>query len=257
MEETKRRRFIIRAVLEGEVDVQDEPVPPGPQYVTDGLIHRWDAIDNTGNGHDAAATTWTDLVGDYDLELRGDLTWGDDCITFPQPSSSTSRNFLRSALNNIDSATNATVEVVIKPNSSGTYTVAQLCYDSSYAADAFGKIITFSDNTISVMGKSGYTYSTGVNALTDVRHIAATYSSVPEVNNVYVNGVAASVSTKTHSLRNTVERIIVGGSMQSSGANDVAYPFYGNIYSIRIYNRNLTAGEIAQNYSADQAIYNI
>lgn len=30
MEETKRRRFIIRAVLEGEVDVQDAPVP---QYV--------------------------------------------------------------------------------------------------------------------------------------------------------------------------------------------------------------------------------
>lgn len=30
MEETKRRRFIIRAVLEGEVDVQDAPVP---QYI--------------------------------------------------------------------------------------------------------------------------------------------------------------------------------------------------------------------------------
>ena len=32
MEETKRRRFIIRAVLEGEVDVQDAPTPPQPEY---------------------------------------------------------------------------------------------------------------------------------------------------------------------------------------------------------------------------------
>lgn len=32
MEETKRRRFIIRAVLEGEVDVQEEPVTPGVLY---------------------------------------------------------------------------------------------------------------------------------------------------------------------------------------------------------------------------------
>ena len=28
MEETKRRRYIIRAVLEGEVDVHEEPVSP-------------------------------------------------------------------------------------------------------------------------------------------------------------------------------------------------------------------------------------
>lgn len=33
MEETKRRRYIIRAVLEGEVDVHEEPVPPIPPGV--------------------------------------------------------------------------------------------------------------------------------------------------------------------------------------------------------------------------------
>lgn len=32
MEETKRRRFIIHAVLEGEVDVQD--APPEPEFIT-------------------------------------------------------------------------------------------------------------------------------------------------------------------------------------------------------------------------------
>ena len=47
MEETKRRRFIIRAVLEGEVDVSEEPVSPyqfvefiessGTQYLDTGL----------------------------------------------------------------------------------------------------------------------------------------------------------------------------------------------------------------------------
>lgn len=41
MEETKRRRFIIRAVLEGEVDVQEEP-QPGQGLVTDGLLTYFD-----------------------------------------------------------------------------------------------------------------------------------------------------------------------------------------------------------------------
>lgn len=41
MEETKRRRFIIRAVLEGEVDVQEQP-QPGQGLVTDGLLAYFD-----------------------------------------------------------------------------------------------------------------------------------------------------------------------------------------------------------------------
>ena len=42
MEETKRRRFIIRAVLEGEVDVQEQPQPGGRSDMngwTDGVAY--------------------------------------------------------------------------------------------------------------------------------------------------------------------------------------------------------------------------
>ena len=42
---------------------------PTAGYVTDGLVARWDGIDNAGIGvHDPDARTWVDLVGGYDLQ---------------------------------------------------------------------------------------------------------------------------------------------------------------------------------------------
>ena len=52
MEETKRRRYIIRAVLEGEVDVSEEPAPPQPD-----IIYDWDftqSLVDSVNGSTAA-----------------------------------------------------------------------------------------------------------------------------------------------------------------------------------------------------------
>jgi hypothetical protein len=43
-------------------------------YVTDGLVQHYDAINNTGSGHDPLAVVWKDLVGNNDgtLQLGGD-----------------------------------------------------------------------------------------------------------------------------------------------------------------------------------------
>ena len=247
MEETKRRRFIIRAVLEGEVDVSEEPVPPVPQYVTSGLIHRWDAIDNTGSGHDGEAAVWKDLVGDYDLTLYGNVVWGDSYAAFD----GVNTTYMKSDINKIEAPQGKTVEVVFEASRTDTCTVAQLCYDQEQVSDAYGKIIIFSDNTVAVRGKAGNTYSTGESAVTDVRHIAGVYTDVPDIAAVYVNGVPAEVSSRTHSLQNTISRMVIGGSLAGDNAI-LSYCLLGNVYAIRIYDRNLTAEEIAQNYAVDQ-----
>lgn len=246
MEETKRRRFIIRAVLEGEVDVQEQPQPV-PQYVTSGLIHRWDAIDNTGSGHDAEAAVWKDLVGDYDLTLYGGVAWGDDYASFDGVNTTS----MKSAADKIVAPQGKTVEIVFEASRTDTSAVAQLCYDQSLSEDAYGKIVIFSDNTVAVRGKSGTTYRTGESAITDVRHIAGVYSAVPDIAAVYVNGIPAELSNTTHSLKNSFNKMVVGGNMPVEGVT--SYRLLGKVYAIRIYDRNLTAEEIAQNYAVDQA----
>ncbi len=217
------------------------------EYITDGLIHRWDGIQNTANGHDSSAATWKDLIGTYDLELvsTSALTWNNDSLSF----SGATDSYARSATGNIESAVNKTVEIVLEPSQSAVQTVAQPFCEGVSTTDAIGKVNIFSDNTVSTQGKSAVTYNTGLSATTAVRSIVGTFTSTPAVNKVYVNGAEATVSSKTHSMKNTYNRMIVGASKSSDSNN--GYQFTGKIYAIRIYNRNLTAEEIAQNYATD------
>lgn len=48
-------------------------------YITDGLIAMWDGEWNDGCGvHDAAATTWLDIVGGKILTLNGSAVFGEN-----------------------------------------------------------------------------------------------------------------------------------------------------------------------------------
>jgi len=95
MEETKRRRFIIRAVLEGEVDVQEEPQPVIPALFnwnfTDGLVDSVQGITATlGEGATISSaglslngtnsqTMLADIGGLDQYTIEVDIT----SITFP------------------------------------------------------------------------------------------------------------------------------------------------------------------------------
>ena len=55
--------------------------PTARDYVQDGLVAMWDGIENAGWGvHDAAATTWKDLVGTVDIALHGEFVIKDDSV---------------------------------------------------------------------------------------------------------------------------------------------------------------------------------
>ena len=56
--------------------------PTAKSYVQDGLIAMWDGIENAGWGvHDAAATTWKDLISGIDFTFGSGMTWGTDYAT--------------------------------------------------------------------------------------------------------------------------------------------------------------------------------
>lgn len=65
---------------------------PAHGYVTDGLVSLYSGTHNSDNGHDPSATVWQDIVGDNDLDVTGSefneqglFMSEDDQHHFPQP----------------------------------------------------------------------------------------------------------------------------------------------------------------------------
>lgn len=214
-------------------------------YITNGLIHHWDAIDNTGNGHDSTATTWADLVGTNDFNFNGSqIAWGTNYLSFP----GVTGNYL-SSLEDAEHSGGKTVEVCFKPDNAQSTVVC--CAFNNEGADtstsnAFGKIVIYSDNSVNAKGQSSSAYPTGLTALTDVNGISASYSADTTISAVYVNGVAKTASGSSHSMRGSSKKVTAGAS-----PTNYDYAFKGKIYDIRIYNRVLTASEVAENYQVD------
>lgn len=71
----------VRSNLGGDGIERGETVSyTAADYVQDGLIAMWDAIENVGWGrHDSYTLVWRDLVGTHDLHSTGKITsWGTD-----------------------------------------------------------------------------------------------------------------------------------------------------------------------------------
>lgn len=72
--------------------------------------------------------------------------------------------------------------------------------------------------------------------------------------NYYINGV--SVGTASHTFaNNTTTPLIIGG--YTFNWPTINYPWDGNIYSVKIYNRALTEAEVEQNFNAMRGRYGI
>ena len=216
-------------------------------YVTSGLIHRYDAIENTSEGHDGSSGVWEDLVGDYDLTLTSAsaLTWGTDYLQFD----GTANSSVKSASGEVENSESKTIEFVISTLSSSTESLGNVLYNSGMATDAYGKVILYSDNSVGVEGKGGATYPTGLNSISLVHYIAGEYGSDGKTSKVFVNGEQVTKGSTDHSLTGSQNKVIVGGS--AGATEEIGYRFTGKIHAIRIYNRNLTAEEVAQNYAID------
>ena len=222
--------------------------------VKDGLIHYWDAIDNTAEGHDSTSDKWYDLVGSNTLTAvnASNISWDADALAL---SGIANQHLL--AASNSTNASGKTIEVVFSTTTSQAATIVTPFHDNtsnSTINEAYGKINLFSDDTFSVKGKSETTYTlpSGVNALSALHSISASFSDKSTVSAVYANAIAASKGATTHSLQRSAAKMSVGAS-----PDDYLYQFAGKIHAIRIYSKLLTATEVAKNYDADCIKYGL
>lgn len=242
------------ASVTGNLAISVEATNSPQSYVTSGLVAYWDGIDNTGSGHDGTVTTWSDLVGNYDLtQSTVGGTWDTNALTFNETAFN---GYYRDSL--WEFSENATIEVVLAPGANSK-TMSVATFDRSDTTISAGnydarRFTIYSDNTYGFAGKSANTYLnvSGKNA-TDVRKMACVYNGFT-ISKAFINNVQLELSNKTHSLTYGGNEQMRVGASQFIGTS---YPFNGKIYAIRVYNRALTDDEIAQNFAYDNNRFNL
>jgi len=212
-------------------------VPPTSAYIQTGLIHLWDAIETEPGTDSPRITKLNDLIGSADL-TTDDTGWvlGRDAI-FPRVSDSALK-FVSQSGEDIPQSAAPTVEFVISPYATDSMY-------GLYIGKPLRRLSLFADNTVSMRGQSGRTYSTGLQSLEDLRSITGVYDQNASTGRIFVNGAECQQSDKTHNFSGDFDFIVIGHPTSTSYR-----PKYF-LHCIRIYDRQLSAAEIAANYAVD------
>ena len=222
-------------------------------YVQEGLMSMWDAVENAGRGmHDAAAAEWKDLVGTSDLSPYGSPVFNADSVTLADNSA------FDGPVDGIASAfqhSGFTVQLMMRPTVRPTaYSVAlhigsgnsnrQLILDSrkengqdswySFAGLQFRESAWQSQST--VQPENDYAgKDVEVTVTVDRKGANLWFDDAETPHFTTEGGTASSVSDAFHLGRH---------------ADGHCYPM--TIYGARLYNRPLTVAEIARNTAVDR-----
>lgn len=227
-------------------DLATEP----PKYVEDGLVMWCDGRNNTGEGHSDSVTTWKDLTGngnDIINTMHSDSTspastvrgvWTDTGIWVK----SKSNQFLRT-LTEFDLGSDYTLEIRVTPMSY-QYMTFGFRKSSRFKLRESGKWwgrISESDATGAI--------NTGLVNETPPPNVPVTLAFTRHYNGT--NTEYLVYQDTTHAGRSAPS-----GNYQSGNVSDI---LIGTetvdlvVHSVRLYNRALTAEEIAFNYEFDKA----
>ena len=216
-----------------------------PSIITNGLSLCLDA--GNSKSYPGIGTAWTDLSGrgntgtlvggvGYSGTNGGSLVFDgtDDRVTFPN--------------NTISTSSGMTVEVWFKTSSGTKY---QNIFD---LADGFGVWITINGG-LQGPGKITASFNTG-STIMSANYVANNWYQVVisgsgTSNTLYVNGVSMATATASvaSSINLNTARI---GNVDGDRASEY---LIGNVASLKLYNRALTATEITQNYNALKSRY--
>lgn len=244
-------------------------------YVTDGLVAWWDGIWNAGLGkHDANATVWKDLVSGADVSWTGPTfdqsTWhwmtdGFDFSTTDAQYRLFKRSSMPSALVDAFNSGTYSLECVFERSALRNSGIA---YFQSNAGGLLVATATMS-SSIQIYSKNN-TWTWG--GVSDAEYPANAFgvrSSLTGMwtgpgigGSIYKDGTFVKTYTDPVVLTDskytaTANSIIAIGGYASTGLQTSGRNQLGKIYSIRLYNRALTAAEIAANYAADKERFNL
>ena len=255
-------------------------------YITDGLVLRYDGIENTRNGNNPNTTSWEDLSGNENdgifsnamVSNQNEITDLSKGYYSPEENGYVFLHndaYIKSKNNiGISGDANYTVEVVMKPwsdrknpNYSCFMWSTPVWWGSSNANVSFSTIHgydrnsknlylayinnnTFSDNSYDILDKKSYlSYRKIKNGIikNGDKDVAKIDYNGSSIPNTYTGN-----TTFTPNLVDSPVQI--GRDWQYASQNR---PFYGSIQSIRIYNRVLTDEEVSLNYASDKERFNI
>ena len=213
-------------------------VPTARDYVQDTLVAMWDADENAGwLKHDVSATTWLDLIYGNNLPCSfGSVSdqWirysSSYQITIPEPII-TGYDFTIQGVFDRTETTGNFIAIGFG------YSTARLCTGST---TTFGCRFSSAYETIAVSGsRNSVTWLRSASDGTKIR--------------LFVDGVDKGIFSSSQN-----NDLTASSKLCINGENP--YGNYRNIFSvanIRIYNRALTADEIAENYAIDKARFGL
>lgn len=216
-------------------------------YVNDGRQLHLDGKNNAGYSRSSSVKTWYDLSGNKNNGTITGTTWGSNYLSFASSSDHVEKT---SAKYNISSE--YTLEVVLRPiDQVGSY---QSIFNTVNTGAAIKQYMTlWSSKWDNVYTNSSYRIENSDGTNNKVIYYSGiekntTYTLSATLNGktlkLYKNGSLVSTNTLTFT-----PKMSESGMYISSGS----YPFDGYIYSIRVYNRELSASEISANYQNDKS----
>ena len=215
-------------------------------YVQDGLVACWDGIENVGRGvHANRTAVWKDIVRGYEFNLNG-TTVEADRMTFAGAFTSYGVLSAAGTAATFGAARNGTMEVVYVSRVGNASQV--FVHTPASIGIALGETISGTTHvlvpytTYGTEGKSAFSFTSGATTNT----VAVRYAAgVPAA--ARANGAALALLGDAYWLSDDVSEVFVG----KNNRDTISFP--GSIYCIRLYNRQLTDGEIAYNNLVDQA----
>ena len=234
-----------------------------PSIVTNGLVLALDAANP--KSYPGTGSTWTDLSGlgnsatltsiTYDANNNGSLLFNADADTAVIPHSSSlnfNSVFTVTAWIKVNSFNTSLIYNVLSKKSQ--YNNTQPGWSCQYDYRTTG-VLQYRNNNGSVLNDS--TPTANVNNTAILNQTTTWVNSVWVISSTnvtfYLNGIASGISTATYTATDTSNSIYIGKTVGSVGDGSLLM----NLSNVSIYNRALSAAEVAQNFNALRGRYGL
>jgi type II secretory pathway pseudopilin PulG len=215
----------------------------GPSYVTNGLVLNLDA-GNTSS-YPGTGTTWTDLSGNgNNAELVNSPTFNTLNSGYLQ---FVTDDFARIPNNTALDTQTPTVEVWVKTNATtqNGFWFEKGTVNTQYSLFQEGGSIQWRQRLTSNLTNLSTPTATYMNT-SNWYQVVGTYSSGER--KLYINGALVNSDTQSGTIATSAGGMSIGVYGGFSGSR--GYYYNGNLASVKIYNRALTAPEVQQNFDA-------
>lgn len=210
-------------------------------YIKDGLVLWLDGIENSRSGHvSTPLSVWEDLMDNYDFTLIYGTALNPHPDNIPFNSQCYANSDLLSVLYSYNKCT---LEVVFR------------CADSSAQSVFMGQTKQFwyrkASNGICTSA-SGYPFYT--DSPTTKASYSVIYDKSDQDNNILYQNNDICQKSSGGSMGNYLS---VNIGLRRTNSDTYSYPLNGDIYCIRLYNRELTSDERTHNYNLDVKRFNL